>query len=259
VFSTRAVGSVVLSAARYEPGFRGDVNRHPVPYFVYVVEGGFTESCSNGCVPYGQGSLHFHPSDDPHAGSVGDHGAHCFNITPSWRLASRLESGLGKRRHEQWPSLIAALAGRCHRGFLASDSASDLDCEGTALQLIAAALRLQTPHEATAPRWVFVARDYLHAHVAEPITLSRLSQVSGVDRFHLARTFRRVLGMTPAEYVRHLRLESGCRALVETDQPIVEIALDCGYSSQAHFTHAFRAHVGATPAAYRRARRSRIL
>src|SRR5262249_17029236 len=63
VFSTRAVGSVVLSAARYEPGFQGDVHRHPVPYFVYVVEGGFTESCSNGCVPYGRGSVHFHPSD----------------------------------------------------------------------------------------------------------------------------------------------------------------------------------------------------
>jgi AraC-like DNA-binding protein len=259
VFSTREVGGFVLSEGRYEPGYRGDVHRHPAAYFVYVANGGFVESCSSGCVPYSRGTLHFHTSDDPHAGAVGELGAHCFNITPNEPLGNQLESDIGNRRNEEWPKLIASLAARCHHGFMARDPASDLECEGAALELMAAALRLASPRESAAPRWLFVARDYLHAHATEQVTLTQLSEVSGVHRIHFARTFRRVWGVTPAEYVRRLRLESACGALVETDQPIADIALDCGYSSQAHFTRAFGAHIGETPGAYRRARRNRLV
>jgi AraC family transcriptional regulator len=259
VLSIREVGGFVLAEVRYEPGFRGDILGNSLAYFSYTVNGDLLESCSCRRAAYGRGSLHFHPSDDPHVGASGDHGAHCFTITPREPLANRLESGVGGRRHEEWPRNIASLASRCHRGFRARDSASDLECESAALELTAAALRLETPREPVAPRWLFVARDYLHAHVGERITVSGLSAISGVNRMHFARVFRRALGVTPAEYVRRLRLESACRALVETDQPIADIALDCGYSSQAHFTRAFGAHIGETPAAYRRARRSRIV
>jgi AraC-like DNA-binding protein len=188
---------------------------------------------------------------------MGDRGLRCFRIVLGEPWRNRLESAIGHSRHKEWPQAVATLAGRCHRGFLARDLASDLECEGTALELMAEVLRLQTPRESATPRWLFVARDYLHAHLAEPVTLTKLSQISGVHRVHFARTFRRVLGMTAAEYMRQLRLECGCRGLVETDQAIAEIALDCGYSSQAHFTRAFSSHFGATPAAYRRARRGR--
>jgi AraC family transcriptional regulator len=256
--SIREVGGFELAEAQYEPGFRGDVLRHPIPYFVYVVKGDFRESCSCGSVPYGRGSLHFHPSDDPHSGTVGEHGARCFTITPKEdSLAGLLDSGIRRLRHESWPRVIASLASRCHGGFHARDSASDLECEGTALELIAAALRLQTPHESAASGWLSVVREYLHARVAEPVTLTDLAAVSGVPRVHLAREFRRVLGVTPAEYVRRLRLDVACRTLVETDQSIAEVALDCGFSSQAHLTRAFGARLGVTPAAYRRARGAR--
>jgi len=256
VVFTREVQGFVLQEARYEPGYRGAEHRHPRAYLGYVVAGDFMETCRGGRARYGHGSLHLHPSDDPHTGVVGAGGARCFSIMPGDPLARRLDSGAGDLRHQEWPRHVASLAGQCHRGFLARDGAWDLECEGAALELLAAVLRHQTPRESGAPRWLFIARDYLHAHAGGHVTLSELAALCRVHPVHLVRIFRSRLGVTPAEYVRHVRLEIACRALAESDLPIADVALEAGYSSQAHLTRAFRAHYGSTPARYRRARRS---
>jgi AraC family transcriptional regulator len=253
--AVREVQDFVLREARFGSGYGGTVHRHATPYVAFILDGGFTETCRTGRARYGAGSLHLHPSDDPHAGIVDDGGAHCFNIMATGRLGRRLDGAAGDLRHRELPAHLSSIARRCHRGFLARDGASDLECESAAIELIAAVLRLQMPRESTAPRWVHVARDYLHAHVGEPVSLTDLAGAAGVHRVHLARVFRRRFGVTPAEYARQLRLESACRALVESDRPIAAVALDAGYSSQAHFTRAFRAQYGATPGSYRRSRR----
>src|SRR5262245_62560634 len=108
--SIREVSGFVLSEARYAPGYRGGIHHHPAPLFVYVVNGGFRESCSCGCVTYGPGSLHFHPGDDPHAGTIGDRGAFCFNVTLDESWWSRVKSDIGHRQNEVWPKAVAALA-----------------------------------------------------------------------------------------------------------------------------------------------------
>ena len=254
--TTREVHGFVLQEARYQPGYGGGVHQHATAYLGYVVDGDFTESAPRGRSRYAGGSLHFHPAGDPHSGVVGEHGARSFNIMPARPLAGRLDDAAARWGHGEWPVHVASLAGRCHRGFLARDSASDLECEAAALELLAAVLRFLTPRETGMPSWLLAARDYLHASPGRPITLSELSQIAGVHPVHLVRVFRRKLGVTPAEYARQLRLEVACRALAETDLPIVDVALDAGFSSQAHMTSAFRAQLGSTPAAYRRERRS---
>lgn len=63
-----------------------------------------------------------------------------------------------------------------------------------------------------------------------------------------------MVGETPAAYVWKRRLREICRRLVETDQPIADLALDCGFESQATFTRAFTRHVGISPGRFRRTR-----
>jgi AraC family transcriptional regulator len=255
VVTTREAHGFVLQEARYQPGYRGGVHRHATAYLGYVVAGDFIETCPRGSSRYGRGSLHFHPAGDPHSGVVGGHGALSFSILPVGPLARRLDDAAGALGEAQAPRHVASLAGRCHRGFLARDTAADLECEAAALELLAAVLRMGTPRETGTPRWLLAARDFLHAHPGRPIALSDLSKASGVHPVHLVRVFRRRFGMTPAEYARQLRLEIACRALAETDRPLVDVALEAGYSSQAHMTSAFRARLGLTPGAYRRERR----
>lgn len=247
----------MLHESLHDPGFRGSEHRHERPFFGCVIHGEFIERTRRGTFMYGPGSVHFHSSHDPHSGVAGERPLRCFTITPGDRLANRLEMAMGWTAFDAPSRLLSSLAARCYRGFVARDPASDLECEAAALELVATALRMRSPRESSAPGWLFLARDYLHAHACGPVTLADLSSVAGVHPAHLVRVFRRILGVTPAEYARRLRLEQVCRELATGDLPIVDVALAAGYSSQAHLTRAFRAHTGSTPAAYRRVRRPR--
>jgi AraC family transcriptional regulator len=71
--------------------------------------------------------------------------------------------------------------------------------------------------------------------------------------FHFSRAFKQSMGMTATNYIAERRIERAKRMLVETELPISEIALRSGFSSQSHFTTAFRRLAGATPKAFRAA------
>jgi AraC-like DNA-binding protein len=69
------------------------------------------------------------------------------------------------------------------------------------------------------------------------------------------RTFRRYHGTTVAQYVRQRQLQQARVALATSKQPLATIALDAGFSDQAHFTRVFRHTYGETPGAYARSAR----
>lgn len=69
--------------------------------------------------------------------------------------------------------------------------------------------------------------------------------------FHFSRAFKQSMGMTATNYIAERRIERAKKMLEETELPISEIALRAGFSSQSHFTTAFRRLAGATPKAFR--------
>lgn len=95
--------------------------------------------------------------------------------------------------------------------------------------------------------------DFIEAHLFERPTLAAIAAASGMSPWHFHRVFASLAGETPAAYVWKRQLADICRRLVETDEPLVEIALAAGFESQASFTRAFTRHVGVSPARYRRA------
>jgi AraC family transcriptional regulator len=82
--------------------------------------------------------------------------------------------------------------------------------------------------------------------------LALLAREAGVHPFHLARTFRRAHGCTPARYARNLRVERALASLTGSRMPIVEIAAEHGFADQSHFTRAVSARFGMGPARLRR-------
>jgi AraC-like DNA-binding protein len=95
------------------------------------------------------------------------------------------------------------------------------------------------------------ARDYLHAHPADPVTLHELARVSGLSMYRLARTFKAETGLAPHAYQVQLRVLQAKR-LLGTGQSIAETAATCGFFDQAHLTSQFKRHVGVTPGVYAR-------
>ncbi|MDP3803488.1 AraC family transcriptional regulator [Brevundimonas sp.] len=93
---------------------------------------------------------------------------------------------------------------------------------------------------------------YIDAHLSTSIRKVDLCRVAGLSAAGLARLFASRTGLTPAAYVLRRRLDVG-RALVEARKDsLCEIAFAVGFSSQAHFTAAFKARWGAPPGRFQR-------
>lgn len=101
------------------------------------------------------------------------------------------------------------------------------------------------------PSQVERARDYLHAHMAQDISLDELARHSGIDRFRLSRQFSKALGLSPHAYLVRLRLRSARALLAQGMQP-AEVALQVGFSDQSHLGRWFQRAYRLTPAAYLR-------
>ncbi|SIT49935.1 AraC family transcriptional regulator [Paraburkholderia piptadeniae] len=90
-----------------------------------------------------------------------------------------------------------------------------------------------------------------------PHTLASLAQMCGLSDFYFLRTFERVTGVTPHQYVLRARLRHAALRLAGEDTKIVDIALDSGFNDVSNFNHAFRAEFGMSPRAWRVQRSSR--
>jgi AraC family transcriptional regulator len=93
--------------------------------------------------------------------------------------------------------------------------------------------------------------DYIEANLEGDLALKRLASIACLSQFHFVRAFKVAVGQSPHRYVSHLRLERA-KALLGSDQPLVDIALALRFSCQANFTRAFRQATGRTPGQYRR-------
>ena len=84
------------------------------------------------------------------------------------------------------------------------------------------------------------------------VSLASLAEEAGYSRSHFLKMFRTSTGMTPHQYVLKRRIDHARSLLKRREISIIDVAADCGFSSQAHLTQVFRQHVGVTPAGYRR-------
>ncbi len=93
---------------------------------------------------------------------------------------------------------------------------------------------------------VLLARDFLAEHCHEGVSSETLEAISGLDRYELARQFRRALGTSPHRYLVMRRLDRAKR-LMGAGHSLAGAATEAGFADQAHFTRHFRAAFGMTP------------
>ena len=95
------------------------------------------------------------------------------------------------------------------------------------------------------------ARDYLHSHLHQDISLDDLANVAGVDRFRLTRAFKAAFGLAPHAYLIQLRLARARRLLAHGELPVT-VAAALGFADQSHLGRWFQRAYRMTPADYRR-------
>jgi AraC family transcriptional regulator len=93
--------------------------------------------------------------------------------------------------------------------------------------------------------------EYMSSHFAETLTLERLAAEACISKYHFVRLFRERVGQSPHRYLAELRLEAAQRMLISSELSIIEIALECGYSTPTHFSTAFARRFGMSPTSFR--------
>jgi DNA-binding response OmpR family regulator/AraC-like DNA-binding protein len=86
------------------------------------------------------------------------------------------------------------------------------------------------------------------------VHLARVADDLAVDPAHLGRLLHQETGLGFVAWKRGLRLQRAARLLAETDEPVTNVAVDCGFSGEhdpAHFTAVFRWTFGVTPTSFR--------
>ena len=83
-------------------------------------------------------------------------------------------------------------------------------------------------------------RDYIVAHLDEPVEVATLAKLAGRSPFHFTRVFARSVGMTPHRYVVHLRLQRAIELVRDGRSALAEIAAQTGFADQSHLSRWIR-------------------
>jgi AraC family transcriptional regulator len=102
---------------------------------------------------------------------------------------------------------------------------------------------------------------WIDAHADQRLSLERAAREAGLSAFHFLRVFRRVLGVTPHQYLVRSRLRRAARLLAESAVPVTEVAYASGFADLSNFVRSFHRAAGLSPSRFREAARgqSKIL
>jgi len=81
----------------------------------------------------------------------------------------------------------------------------------------------------------------------DALGLGALAREAGLSPYHFLRTFERLTGITPHQYVRRARLRDAASRLAAEREKVLDIALDCGFGDVSNFNRAFRTEFGVSP------------
>ena len=169
-------------------------------------------------------------------------------------------SNLGTTRSREWMhqviSLLEVAVGQLHD--------QEHPAQGTLLE--AASLLRQQVHppavgEVLDGRGRLLAwqarklRDYINCHIMGRLLVADLCAILQRSEAHFSRAFRCTFGESPHAFLVRRRVELAAQYMLTTDACLSDIALQCGFTDQAHLCKHFRQTTGQTPAAWRRQHR----
>lgn len=226
---------------------------HELAHFCFVLSGNYAEKIGKTDFERKPTALVYYPPDVNHAEDHHSNGRHFLVEIDSKGLDRVREYGVQLNE----PIILGGenslwLATRMYKEFNQRDRFSALALESITTELLIAASRKTTKRfEKKSPRWLERVREYLNENYSESIGLNELAKIAEVHPTHLARVFRQFENCTAGDYVRKIRIRKARHKMIYSDNSLVEIALDTGFSDQSHFTRSFKNITGMTPTQYR--------
>jgi AraC-like DNA-binding protein len=93
---------------------------------------------------------------------------------------------------------------------------------------------------------------HVDANLDAALRVEDLARLTRLSLSHFCRAFRSSFGCSPHRFITHCRLERAKELMLRTDVPLLQIAIECGFADQPHFSRVFLRFVGISPARWRR-------
>ena len=250
----RRVAGFLLSETHYRGGLLVPPHVHELPYFAFLLAGGYQEHLGRQALTFAPQSFVFHPSHEVRHGRLCETGARLFHVEVAPQSVSMLrdEGCLLCNSTARTAGPLVTLSLNLYREFRQTDAASALAIEGLSLEILGALLRSTLRPAKGRPRWLERARERVHDDFARSLSVESVAADLGVSPVRLSRAFRRTFGESLGSYQRRLRVRRACERLRDSSLSLADIALEAGFTDQSHFTRVFKRIMGTTPAVFRR-------
>lgn len=142
------------------------------------------------------------------------------------------------------------------KGAVTDDLTSQLFIKSSLLRILAvlSRYRLFTPTEKNLDKrgeGIKTVLTYIRENYKEKIYIQDLVAQVHMNEQYFCRFFKKSIGRSPMEYLNEYRIKQAMRLLKETDLPVMEVCLECGYNNLGNFLRAFKKHTETTPLKYR--------
>ena len=248
-----AVDSIVVNRLVHNQPRALPSHAHQAGFVSLMLAGEYRETAGFTQIGYEPFSCVYHPPGMEHHDVVGHAGVTLLTMEFKPELFDAVDFGAVNLRP------VMDLSGtrpawdlmNLYRG-ITTRQTNQLDIESRASALAFSIVQVQ--RSARLPRdlrSLHRAREYVHAHFGENLTLAQVAHATGVHPVYLGQVFRQEFGETLGEYLNRIRVRAATERLIQSDLPLSSIALDFGFYDQSHFTRIFRQLTGTTPGIFR--------
>jgi AraC family transcriptional regulator len=257
VFNRQRTPTAVFSESVYGQSMGLPEHSHELGFFTLIIDGHYSETIGSRNFVYSPRTVLWRQADLTHTDRIEAASSRFFFVEIEESFGTRM------RESEQVPDhfvekngRLTHLATRLRNEVIVGDGASGLIAEGITLELLGTLTRAGRTREKLPPRWLIRVVDRLNDEFASDFSSEELGREANVHPVHLASVFRQFYNESMGEYVQNLRVAHASRLLANANMPLAEIACECGFADQSHFTRVFKRRTGTTPGAFRSARNS---
>jgi AraC family transcriptional regulator len=222
------------------------MHEHETAYISFLLAGAYAEVSQQEERFCSSGTVIWHPSTEAHADRFQSCGGHVLDleIDTEWLNDGAEELKTASRARMFHGGLPYSLGLQIYRE-LSTDSDR---VEDVATELLGF---FSGPLDRRPPGWFNRAVEVCRDVDQQRLSLASLALAVGVHPVHVARSFRRFLGCTFGDYLAKVRIGKAFELLLNSKQPIVEVAYACGFADQAHLCRVFKKSTGLTPSSFR--------
>ena len=232
------------------------LHTHEMPHFILVTAGKYITAARNQSGICSAGTLIFNPAGTTHRDCFRSRRGKFLSISPGPETSHLLEraspvpmivAGHGKPMPD-----VPLLSDRVVRELRRADSPETSVLEALGLELVGLVSAVGLDPSRYVPGWLRAAWEMIEDCFDRELSMAELAACVGVHPVYLARAYRRHFACSPGEHLRRCRLARVRGLLAQTDLPLVEVALESGFSDQSQMTRLFSESFAVSPGQYRR-------